>query len=188
MVFFAKGATSGAWYGQRGGWTVVNSIVPLPHFVRWGTKIVYPLLQGRHFQWLVYYNMHVMTPYNFTLNSFDICNGIQRGYHIRITGLPLRPRKINCLFIVLAPVRFSQFSGKTKKKQGGFKNGTFAFFGCFFLRPRASDFQKFLTINRQFILRGPKSDVLGQLVCFQDFRHCRKILQYHSLEWTITEE
>ncbi len=33
---------------------------------------------------------------------------------------PIRPRKINRLFLVLARVRFAQFSGKTKKKNNFF--------------------------------------------------------------------
>ena len=35
-------------------------------------------------------------------------------------GILLRPRKINGLFLVLARVRFAQFSGKTKKKKQNF--------------------------------------------------------------------
>ncbi len=46
MVIFAKWATPGAWFelfdanGRTNGQTMANSIVPLPHFVRRGTKII----------------------------------------------------------------------------------------------------------------------------------------------------
>ena len=52
MVFFAKGATPGAWYRERltDGQTVANLIAPLPHFVRRGTKSTFCQLVNRLFQ------------------------------------------------------------------------------------------------------------------------------------------